>query len=242
MSRTWHERCATRHGARVTIGRNVQAPSLTAAGRAVARLLAPPRCLACRRLVAGELSEHLCHRCRRLLGAGPVAGDDVEGVRSLSAAAAYSGPALGLVAALKSGVPAAAETAAELLCECLPRPAAGTVLVPVPATRLRRVLRGSDPAEALALALAARLGTPVRTPLLRLDHGRQRGRNRELRLADPPRFRATGELPPRVLLVDDVITTGATLSACSRALRMAGAVTVEAAAFARTPPPGQGWP
>jgi predicted amidophosphoribosyltransferase len=218
----------------------VPEPLLTAAGRAVSRLLAPPRCLACRRLVAGELSENLCHRCRRSLGAGPVAGEGVEGILSLTAAAPYAGPALGLVGALKAGAPAAAETAAELLAECLPRPRDGTALVPVPATRLRRLLRGSDPAEALALALAARLDVPVCTPLRRLDHGRQRGRNRELRLADPPRFRAAADPPRYVLLVDDVITTGATLAACSRALRVAGAVSVEAAAFARTPPPGQG--
>lgn len=211
----------------------------TAAGRAVSRLLAPPRCLACRRLVDGELSEHLCHRCRRLLGTGPIPGEGVEGIRSLTAAAPYTGPALGLIAALKSGVPAAAETAAELLAECLPRPGDGTTLVPVPATRLRRLLRGSDPAESLALSLAERLDASVAGPLRRQDHGRQRGRNRELRLADPPRFQAVAEPPRQVLLIDDVVTTGATLAACSRALRTAGAVSVEAAAFARTPPPGQ---
>lgn len=216
----------------------MRALPLTAAGRAASRLLSPPRCLACRRLVAGELSEHLCHRCRRLLGAGPIAGEDVEGVRSLTAAAPYAGPALGLVAALKSGVPAAAETAAELLSECMPNLDDGIALVPVPATRLRRLLRGSDPAEALALALAGGLGVPVRAPLRRLDHGRQRGRGRQLRLTDPPRFRAVAEPPRQVLLIDDVITTGATLAACSRALRTAGAVSVEAAAFARTLPPG----
>jgi predicted amidophosphoribosyltransferase len=214
----------------------------TVACRGVFRLFAPPRCLACRRLVAGELSEHLCHRCRRLLGAGPIAGGEVEGIGSLTAAAAYAGPALGLVGALKSGVPAAAETAAELLAECLPPLTAGIALVPVPATRLRRLLRGSDPAEALALALGARLDAPVSAPLLRVDHGRQRGRNRELRLSDPPRFRAAAEPPPHALLIDDVITTGATLTACSRALRGAGTLGVDGAAFARTPPPGQGRP
>jgi predicted amidophosphoribosyltransferase len=41
--------------------------------------------------------------------------------------------------------------------------------------------------------------------------------------------------PPHAILIDDVVTTGATLDACARALRAAGAQTVKALAYARTP-------
>jgi predicted amidophosphoribosyltransferase len=69
--------------------------------------------------------------------------------------------------------------------------------------------------------------------LSRSGLGRQRGKRRAQRIGHPPRIRATGEVPRSVLLVDDVLTTGATLSACAQALRSAGAVRVAAITFAR---------
>ncbi|MGV1050451.1 MAG: ComF family protein, partial [Solirubrobacterales bacterium] len=69
--------------------------------------------------------------------------------------------------------------------------------------------------------------------LARRGSGRQVGRRRAERLAHPPRIRATGAAPRSVMLVDDVLTTGATLSACARALRAAGATRVVAVTFAR---------
>ncbi|WP_034213948.1 hypothetical protein, partial [Arenimonas metalli] len=49
-----------------------------------------------------------------------------------------------------------------------------------------------------------------------------------------------GPLPAHVALLDDVMTTGATLAECARALRRAGVVRVEAWVLARAPPPGRG--
>lgn len=202
-------------------------------------LLVPPRCLGCRRLLEGAPELGLCIDCRLgLMGEPPAAGARLAGVDEWLAATTYSGPARGIVAALKSGAaPAAAMTAAELIAEALAAPADDTVLVPVGGSLRRRLRRGLDPAEEIALALSERLGLRLERSLRRLDRRRQAGRPRELRLSDPPRFIACAPAPARVLLVDDVLTTGGTLSSCARALRGAGSAAVAAVAFARTPPP-----
>jgi predicted amidophosphoribosyltransferase len=108
-------------------------------------------------------------------------------------------------------------------------------LVAIPPSPLRLALRGYDPAEELATPLAALLDVPLLRPLRRGDPWRQSRRRRAERLAHPPRFAVRGAVPRRVLLVDDVLTTGATLGAAGRALREAGACRVEAAVLCRSP-------
>src|SRR5262249_44459474 len=97
------------------------------------------------------------------------------------------------------------------------RPAA--VLVPVPPAAWRCRWRGFDSAEEIALALARASGLPVEPCLRRTGGRRQVGRPRAERLADPPGVELDGEAPSSALLVDDVWTTGATISACGLALR-----------------------
>jgi predicted amidophosphoribosyltransferase len=105
-----------------------------------------------------------------------------------------------------------------------------------PTTRARLRSRGFDQAELLARAVAAVLHVPCRRLLRRHPGAAQTGRDALARHEGPgfePRRRLAGS---RVLLVDDVVTTGATVAAAARALREAGATTVHVVAAARTPP------
>jgi predicted amidophosphoribosyltransferase len=213
--------------------------SMLAVGRELLALLAPPRCLACRRLGPALLELGLCGSCRlRLESRANVDVRPVEGLDGLICATSYEGPALGLVSALKGGGnPIAARASAELISAATGRLAEGVALVPVGPSRRRRLLRGADPGEALAAALSAALGVSWIPLLRRLGTGRQRGRSREARLTDPPRFAVIGTPPRRSLLVDDVVTTGGTLRSAASTLCSAGCESVSAAVLARTPPP-----
>lgn len=115
---------------------------------------------------------------------------------------------------------------------------AGVALVPVPSHPRRLRERGYNPAELIASQLALRSGAPVLDCLER--HGppqRQVGRDRDRRAAQiAGRIGATpgtAGLPHAVVIVDDVITTGATASACAAALAAVGVRHVRVLAYTR---------
>jgi predicted amidophosphoribosyltransferase len=157
------------------------------------------------------------------------------GVDLAVAASPFDGPARRVVHGLKyarrlslAGVAAAA------MLRALPRHEVADAVVPVPAGPWRRRWRGFDPAEEIAIALATCTKLPLCACLRRGGGGRQVGRRRFERLANPPTVHATADCPRQALLVDDVWTTGATLSACARALRDGGCHRVVALTLART--------
>ena len=123
---------------------------------------------------------------------------------------------------------------------------AADVVVPVPLHPLRRKERGYNQAELIARSLAKQLNLPCRPYLL----VRTQPRPEKLRLTVRERWHSVRNAfdirggsqvdKLRVLLLDDVLTTGATLDACSRALREAGAAHVAAITVARAMPRSQG--
>jgi len=201
---------------------------------ALGTVLVPPLCAACGRPC--EDREGLCALCmRRLAAAQPLRGAGPPGVDRAWSSAPHEGVAREMVVALKyRSLTPVALAMADRIHRLLPPALCGGVVVPVPAAPLRSLARGFDPAAAIARAYAARAGAECRPRALhRSGSGRQVGRRRAERLGRPPRVEAPGAAPRSVLIVDDVLTTGATVSACARALRGAGAVRVVAVTFAR---------
>jgi ComF family protein len=195
-------------------------------------LLLPPACAGCK--AAGGL---FCPACRRQLrspsdardrfvspDAGVIVGDHL-GVAI--AAFAYEGPIRRALAALKyTGAYRMAPILADLALPTLDRilDIAGPVdLVPVPVHRERRAERGYNQAELLGDALGRARGLRVDAVLERVRPTTKQHRlDRVARLANlRGAFAATGPAPRVAVLVDDIITTTATLEACATVLREA---------------------
>lgn len=106
----------------------------------------------------------------------------------------------------------------------------------VPLSRRRLSDRGFDQARALAGEVAAGLDLPLRRLLRRVgDHGPQARRGGEARrLAMRGMFEARPRSASHVLVVDDVLTTGATAGACAEVLLEAGASRVDVLTAARS--------
>ncbi len=211
---------------------------------AVLDLLVPPVCPGC-----GTEGELLCPACRRALEARASAPAGVAiglaatvppPLLQLEWCAAYVGPVRAALHALKYGgeTRLAVPLGAAVARRWARAGAGGDLLVPVPIHPARRRERGYDQAELLAAAAADRLGLPVVTAL-----ERRRATVAQFELGRGERARnvagAFGVVEPAaiagrwVVLVDDVVTTGATLVACAEALLQAGAAAVSAVAVAR---------
>ena len=203
--------------------------------RVIRALLAPPLCWSCG--VHAPRGRPLCGGCRRALAFLPREPVALAGVR-VWAPVAYEGPARDLVRALKfRGALSLAGEMAALAVASAPTGLLHGALVPVPLHPVRLRRRGFNQAAVLAEAIARRTGLETSDCLRRRGPGPpQVGRGRSARLSGPAgSIEVRARAPAVALVVDDVVTTGATLAACATALREAGAAEVAAIAFARTP-------
>ncbi|MBK8293260.1 MAG: ComF family protein [Solirubrobacterales bacterium] len=200
----------------------------------IARLFVPPACAGCGSACEPERS--VCAECLRDLDlSGPIHDPPLPDIDAISSVATHSGVGRSILSAYKfNGLFGLAPFIASRMSEVAPATGESGCVVPVPAAGLRRRLRGFDTAEDLAERLSGWTGLPIRTEsLVRIGQGRQRGKGRSTRLADPPVIEAREVHDGVVLLVDDVVTTGATLAACARSLRESGAAGVLAVTFTR---------
>jgi predicted amidophosphoribosyltransferase len=188
--------------------------------------LFPVWCIAC-----GLPETALCRACARA-SARPFTVT-LAGL-SVRAAGEYGGTLRDAILALKRGERAFIEPLAALLAALV---APGAMLVPVPTTSRRAAARGFDQARELARQLAIyRAGLSV--DVLKKRGAAQRGLGRGERLHARGRFtvRSGAAVPPQAVLVDDVLTTGATLLDAARVLSAAGCRVLGAVVVARTPP------
>jgi ComF family protein len=209
-------------------------------------VLLPPACPGC-----GSEGQIICGPCRKSLvrrqdePAGVPIGlpsRQPAGIVQLEWCAAYNGPARACLHALKyDGERRLVEPLAEIMAARWMRAGiGGDVLVPVPVHAARRRQRGFDQAELLALGIGRKLALPVvgavaRASKTTAQHAlgkTARATNVGHAFAAHPVLGASirGKW---VVLVDDLITTGATVAGCASVLYDSGAAAVSALALAR---------
>ena len=236
------------------------APSLQSAFRNLARsaldLLLPLHCVGCRRegsvLCAGcidglrLLEPPFCDTCAEpnITGQCPWCLEHPSLIDGLRSPYIFEGPLREAVHRLKyRGWRAAAPVLGGLLAAYIehhkfPGQASGQVLVPVPLHPRRLRTRGYNQSHLLAKEAGKLLGIPVRQDLVKrakYSPPQVEARSREQRRDNVAgSFEADAKVEGlSILLVDDVATTGSTISACSAALKEAGAVSVWGVVLAR---------
>jgi ComF family protein len=217
----------------------------TAADAVLSALLAPP-CAACGLVNDRPLDGAVCIHCWDSIGrGGPVYDGPAPIVRS-AALGEYEGALRAIIHALKyDGRRSVAEPLARRLAACGAAVLTGAdAVVPVPLHPRRERERGFNQADDLARAL----GFPVWRTLRRIVHtqpqvelpaeARHENVRRAFAVGSPSTFlwrhaRSRSVAGAVLVVVDDVTTTGATIQACARALRQAGAREVRALTAAR---------
>ena len=203
--------------------------------------LFPPKCPFCRRVTEGQ---RVCPKCEKALPW--TEGKDREQVLSGGLRCAsplwYEDLAREGILRFKFHGGAGAEVLGALLADCAAERYSGEfdLVTWVPVSKKRRRKRGYDQAELLARRVGELSGLPAVPTLEKIRHtvAQSRIEDDSARLANVQRaYRLLPgvDLPGQtVVLVDDVVTTGATLSQCAALLRQAGAARVVALTLARS--------
>lgn len=206
----------------------------------ILNLLYPPRCVLCRRLLKKEETD-LCTDCRYEAPFFPDTKRNLQFLDSFAAVWYYESSVRGSLLRFKfRGARGYAASYGKLLAMRLMQqyPEGFEVLTWIPVSRLRKLRRGYDQVELLAKAVGRELGMIPVSTLKKVRHNRQQSRISEsaqrranvlgvYRVTDPDLIRDR-----RVLLLDDILTTGATASEAGRVLLTAGAKEVHCAAVA----------
>ena len=180
-----------------------------------------------------------CYKCRRLTADARTCGScrSTSDLKQVRIATIYDGLAKQVVWRLKfDGAQAAAGAMANLMEPLIIREP-DAWLVPVPTAHRRARGRGYDQAKLLAKALSRRSQLRYIDCLRRNGQAHQVGSSRRQRLQQMEgAFSVKSHAPPagkKILLIDDVVTTGATLEAAAAVLKRAGAAEISALAFAQ---------
>lgn len=229
-------------------------PRLASLRRTALDLLFPFRCLGCARegsLICPscrqkmlEITSPVCPRCGTPQAGGilcPACSNhhhDIDGIRSPFR---FEGVTRQAIHQLKyKNLRAIAPTLAELLGNYLDaHPIPGEILVPVPLHRIRLRERGYNQSELLARKLGGIIGLPVIADcIIRRKNNPPQTRatsvdKRRSNVADAFTCRNHSLKNKKIILIDDVATSGATLNACAATLKTAGAVSVWGLTLAR---------
>jgi ComF family protein len=207
-----------------------------------------PVCSSCLRLPQPLQFDYFCRICRTpFADAYPldeqdrctVCRESLENFDSAYSYGSYEGPLQKLIQLFKYGkVETLAAPLSRLLVQSLPFGENFDVVVPMPLHWRKRWERGFNQAELLAAPVARRYGLKLCRNLRRIRYTRAQAasneKQRQENLKNSLAVRSPAEIAgKRVLLIDDVFTTGATLRAAAAALKASGAARVTALTLAR---------
>ena len=207
-----------------------------------------PICLSCLSKPEPLAAEYFCATCRAPFSSGfpldeqgrcALCRHGFHGFDEAYTFGFYDGVLKELIQVFKyGGVPTLARPLGQLLARALPRDLRFDVIVPMPMHWRRRLQRGYNQADLLATELAKHTALPVRAAVKRskatAPQAGLTGAKRRANVITAFRvMKASKVAGLRVLLVDDVLTTGATAGACARELKRAGAMGVTVLTVAR---------
>ena len=197
-------------------------------------VVVPPTCRACSTPLANS-SATLCGPCLAQIPSSARAVDATGPIIKCWSLGDYDGFLGGLIRKAKYQPSLSiSDQLGVWLGECIAEKIDVDAVVPVPTTSFRRLVRGFDQADRIAMGVSSEMGVNVERLLVRKGFSRQVGKTaiqRKKLRSHSFALRAV-TCPERVLLIDDVMTTGATLNAAAKHLSVHGVSTIYAAVVA----------